>query len=435
MTKGATNTSERRTVRQLLDEVLKTTEQLDAFCLDHFPAVHKQFSSGMGRTARTTLLLESTELHRVVDALSQDHDSELRQACIKLKIPIGIDVQPLPGMPILLAILLAVVLAALAYLRHQLVSSTYAVFHYVAVVLVSLLAAAVSHRLVSTHPLFQTTGRRTGSSALVFVISLGIGLVGVNRVPRPADDWIASGVLTGLPRDKTADVALGDCAPQRVDPVTGHVLIRVHAACDRDPQRLVVRVADHEDQVTHVPRATLASSFVLAWSAPRSVTELWGTVQALGSQRVPGTEVALAGCADALQVPRAVLSRDGGFRIPNLPASCRKPPYHLRVFAGALPFDWQGEGPHDIRILLPGSPAGAPLHVQIERQRQCAESARLRARSAPLDRICPLLIEEERCLRKVSTLDGSDRSVRDLLSVNHTYQKSHHCTESAETGG
>ncbi|MBL9044304.1 MAG: hypothetical protein JNM83_22025 [Myxococcales bacterium] len=44
-------------VRQLLDSRLRTDADLDAFCLDCFPAVYRRFGKGMERTEKVNLLL------------------------------------------------------------------------------------------------------------------------------------------------------------------------------------------------------------------------------------------------------------------------------------------------------------------------------------------------------------------------------------------
>lgn len=48
---------ERTQLRQLLDELLLDDAELEAFCIDHFPAVQRRFSAGMDRLAKLNLLL------------------------------------------------------------------------------------------------------------------------------------------------------------------------------------------------------------------------------------------------------------------------------------------------------------------------------------------------------------------------------------------
>lgn len=51
------STLDTRAIRKLLTELIRTDEDFDAFCLDHFPAVHVLFSSGMNRVQKMNLLL------------------------------------------------------------------------------------------------------------------------------------------------------------------------------------------------------------------------------------------------------------------------------------------------------------------------------------------------------------------------------------------
>lgn len=44
-------------VRTLLEEVLITDTDLNAFCIDYFSEIHREFSEGMQRTAKLNLLL------------------------------------------------------------------------------------------------------------------------------------------------------------------------------------------------------------------------------------------------------------------------------------------------------------------------------------------------------------------------------------------
>ena len=62
---------DRAQVRQQLDQVLRTDADLDAFCLDHFPEVHRRFARGMDRTDKVNLLLSVEELADIVAKLPQ----------------------------------------------------------------------------------------------------------------------------------------------------------------------------------------------------------------------------------------------------------------------------------------------------------------------------------------------------------------------------
>ena len=58
-------------VRQLLGAVLVTDSELDAFCNDFFPRVHRSWSAGMDRSQKHTLLLAREELADIVNKLAE----------------------------------------------------------------------------------------------------------------------------------------------------------------------------------------------------------------------------------------------------------------------------------------------------------------------------------------------------------------------------
>ncbi len=62
---------ERAQVRRQLDQVLRTDADRDAFCLDHFPEVHRRFARGMERTEKVNLVLSVEELTDIVAKLHQ----------------------------------------------------------------------------------------------------------------------------------------------------------------------------------------------------------------------------------------------------------------------------------------------------------------------------------------------------------------------------
>lgn len=71
---GADNrTLNRAELRRLIDQVLRTSSDLDAFCLDFFPETYRRFSGGMERTSRINILFESVDTEDVTKALRQ-HD-------------------------------------------------------------------------------------------------------------------------------------------------------------------------------------------------------------------------------------------------------------------------------------------------------------------------------------------------------------------------
>jgi tetratricopeptide (TPR) repeat protein len=71
-------------VRKLLEAVFRTSSDLDAFVLDHFPRVSKQFATGMSWTMRVNLLFDSIEPTEVMEQLRSSYPNEMEQALSKL---------------------------------------------------------------------------------------------------------------------------------------------------------------------------------------------------------------------------------------------------------------------------------------------------------------------------------------------------------------
>lgn len=66
-----------RALRSLLDAVLRTDSDLNAFCLDYFPVVYRQFAAGMDRSAKYTLLLEKIDAPEILDSLRDAYPREV----------------------------------------------------------------------------------------------------------------------------------------------------------------------------------------------------------------------------------------------------------------------------------------------------------------------------------------------------------------------
>ena len=66
-------------LRKLLGAVLKTSTDLDAFCIDHFPEVSRRFSSGMERPAKEGILLETVEPEEILSALKLHDPAKLEK--------------------------------------------------------------------------------------------------------------------------------------------------------------------------------------------------------------------------------------------------------------------------------------------------------------------------------------------------------------------
>lgn len=60
-------------LRKLIDGILTTVVELDAFCVDHFPAVYRRFSAGMDRIERVTLLLTLADADELLARLRADY--------------------------------------------------------------------------------------------------------------------------------------------------------------------------------------------------------------------------------------------------------------------------------------------------------------------------------------------------------------------------
>jgi len=56
-------------LRRMLEQAMPSDAQLEAFCIDYVPAVHRQYSSGMERTQKLNLLLASTPPEELLEYL------------------------------------------------------------------------------------------------------------------------------------------------------------------------------------------------------------------------------------------------------------------------------------------------------------------------------------------------------------------------------
>ncbi|HRI50374.1 MAG TPA: hypothetical protein PLW65_09345 [Pseudomonadota bacterium] len=62
-----------RNLRILLDAVLRSDSDLNAFCLDYFNEIYRQFAGGMDRTTKYTLLLDKADASEIVEYLREAH--------------------------------------------------------------------------------------------------------------------------------------------------------------------------------------------------------------------------------------------------------------------------------------------------------------------------------------------------------------------------
>ena len=56
-------------LRSIIERALITDAELDAFCLDYAPDIHRQFSAGMERTRKLNLLLFGTDASDLLESL------------------------------------------------------------------------------------------------------------------------------------------------------------------------------------------------------------------------------------------------------------------------------------------------------------------------------------------------------------------------------
>lgn len=66
-------------MRRLLEGVLTSDSDLDAFCLDYFPHVYRRFSAGMDRVRKHNLLLEQVDLEQLYNALRDTEPAGLER--------------------------------------------------------------------------------------------------------------------------------------------------------------------------------------------------------------------------------------------------------------------------------------------------------------------------------------------------------------------
>ncbi len=66
-------------LRKLLNEILRTSSDLDAFCLDHFPDVRRRFPAGMDRIEQVSLLLTLGDSDEIVARLRSDYAAEFER--------------------------------------------------------------------------------------------------------------------------------------------------------------------------------------------------------------------------------------------------------------------------------------------------------------------------------------------------------------------
>lgn len=74
-----TEIDERHSLRVAINAQLPTDPDLDAFCVDYFPKVHRRFNSAMDRIAKVNLLFTLVEQQEVADKLRLYAEPDLRR--------------------------------------------------------------------------------------------------------------------------------------------------------------------------------------------------------------------------------------------------------------------------------------------------------------------------------------------------------------------
>lgn len=66
-------------LRKLINLVLITDSDLDAFCQDHFPSAKKRFTDGMDRVRKVSLLLEICDTKEILEILELNFSKEIQE--------------------------------------------------------------------------------------------------------------------------------------------------------------------------------------------------------------------------------------------------------------------------------------------------------------------------------------------------------------------
>lgn len=100
-----TEKNEKHDLRAVIDAKLPTDPDLDAFCVDFFPKIHRRFNSAMDRTTKVSLLFTLVEPQEVADKLKlhgePDHrwtsPRTRRQWALWVTIAVGVAVAVIGG--------------------------------------------------------------------------------------------------------------------------------------------------------------------------------------------------------------------------------------------------------------------------------------------------------------------------------------------------
>mgnify|MGYP003596119854 CR=1 FL=1 len=87
-------------IRKLLELALRTEAELDAFCLDHFPAIKSNFSAGMSRLQKMNLFLEQVEHNDLMQCITNNFTAVSIDSAIKADAASGRYLQAIHSDPV-----------------------------------------------------------------------------------------------------------------------------------------------------------------------------------------------------------------------------------------------------------------------------------------------------------------------------------------------
>ena len=204
-----TDPQELAVLRHLLNEVLRTDADLEAFCLDYFPQVHCHFAQGQSRVAKTTLLLQIADREEILNRLRQHDPNAVEKRFAPGQAPRGLmgtavaknrqtdHARDSGGPPchepaqkrtgIVLAISVTVLLGLLGlglFVGHLLLRGGHKMWWLLAMAAFALLSAVVSYAIGSVLGIWQNRRARLTGPVAVFII-IFLVLAGTNKSLTP----------------------------------------------------------------------------------------------------------------------------------------------------------------------------------------------------------------------------------------------------------
>lgn len=234
----------------------------------------------------------------------------------------------------LLSALFLVLIGTTVSVGPRLLSGQQALITVTALLAISLLAAFLLAGVLRATGRLQLSGigYLTGAAGICGIIFVLLYRAVLSLAP-PAQEWLARGHVEGLPPGALAWIQAPGCAEVPINRQNDRFELPIHGPCDQPQLSLIVRVAGSGTQTIPTPRATAQQDFSITWQGvAQEVTSLSGILRSPDNRPVAHVFVRLAAdCPEAATLAPAESGADGAFQIPNLPASCRQPPYHIRV--------------------------------------------------------------------------------------------------------